>query len=98
MSRYVKNKGDLEIAYGYDHMTPMGGYFFQVFDKTKKIEEKKTEEENIEAEKVDPSGEGLIINKGFFKGIGKVEMLELMEKHGIKNKSHLKNVALDLPI
>lgn len=28
MSRYVKEQGELEIAYGYDHAT---GYFFQVF-------------------------------------------------------------------
>jgi len=31
MSRYIKKKGDQRIAYGYDP-TPMGGYFFQVFE------------------------------------------------------------------
>jgi hypothetical protein len=29
MSRYTKEQGDLEIAYGCDHAT---GYFFQVYD------------------------------------------------------------------
>lgn len=32
MSRYIINNNNLTIAYGYDRMTPEGGYFFQVFD------------------------------------------------------------------
>lgn len=33
MSRYIINRGNLEIAYGWDEIPT--GYFFQVFDTTK---------------------------------------------------------------
>jgi len=98
MSRHVEHKEKLEIAYGYDRMTPEGGYFFQVFDKTKRWEVYKSEEENKEAEKLDPSGSGMIINEGFIKSISKNRILELMQKYDISNKEHVKNVALDLQI
>lgn len=98
MSRYVLQKGNLEIAYGFDRMTPLGGYFFQVFDLSKKVEDWKTEEENEEALKVDPSGNGMVLNKGFVKGISRSAMLELMETYGVNNKKHIDSIVLDLPI
>jgi hypothetical protein len=84
MSRYVVNKQNLTIVYGYDDMMPppMGGYFFQVFDETKRTEE----------------NEGVVINEGFVKGISKSQMINLMTEHGVTNHSHLTFVALDLPI
>lgn len=61
---------------------PMGGYFFQVFDMNKQSED----------------DEGLIVNEGFFKGIGKTRMMELMEEYHIDNETHISHVAMDLPI
>lgn len=85
MSRHLIRKNDIVIAYGYDDMMgPMlGGYFFQVFDKTKETEENE---------------EGVVVNEGFVKGISRNRMVELMTEWGITNKKHLKSIALDLPI
>lgn len=87
MSRHLIRKQDITIAYGFDSMMPTGGYFFQVFDQ-KKVS--------------DSNEEGLVVNEGFFKGIGKSRMADLMiewelDKHPIAN-AHLVQVALDLPI
>jgi len=98
MSRHVEHKGNLEIAYGYDNMIPEGGYFFQVFDSTLKWDPNKSDKENEEAERVDPSGDGMIINEGFVESISKNKMLKLMIDFGISNEEHVKNVALDLQI
>lgn len=85
MSRHVVKKQNLTIAYGFDEMmpAPLGGYFFQVFDK--RMESPHNEE-------------GLIVDEGFVKGISKDRLIELMVKYGINNHSHLTIIALDLPI
>lgn len=83
MSRFNIYRDKIRIAYGYDHMSFVPGYFFQVFDMNAITES---------------NDEGLIVNEGFFKGIGKVKMLELMESYKIKNDEHFKLVSLDLPL
>jgi hypothetical protein len=84
MSRHLIRKNDIVIAYGYDDMMPLhGGYFFQVFDKTKETEDNE---------------EGIVVNEGFVRGISRNRMAELMTEWEVSNKRHLKAVALDLPI
>lgn len=86
MSRHIVKKDNLTIAYGYDDMmpSPMGGYFFQVFDKNAIDEEK------------DP--EGFVVNEGMIKGISRNKMATLMLEYKIENRSHLTLLGLDLPI
>lgn len=85
MSRHLVRKENITIAYGYDDMMPhpLGGYFFQVTD-TNAISDK--------------NPEGIILNEGMVKGISRNKMATLMIEYGIKNRSHLKSLALDLPI
>jgi hypothetical protein len=85
MSRHVVRRKNITITYGYDDMmpAPLGGYFFQVFD-----------DEEIS----DQNSEGLLINEGMVKGVSKTRMFELMEAWKIKNRKHLIQIALDLPI
>lgn len=84
MSRYViKQNEDVTIAYGFDPIPHFGGYFFQKFDNSQISEE---------------NPEGLVINEGFFGGLPKNKMVELMMDNGIGNQKHLTHVALDLPI
>jgi hypothetical protein len=86
MSRHIVKKENITIAYGYDDMMPypLGGYFFQVID-TNAIDDEK-------------NPEGFIVNEGMLKGISRNKMAELMLEYGVKNHSHLTNIALDLPI
>ena len=85
MSRHIVRKENLTIAYGYDEMMPhpLGGYFFQVFDKNAESEE---------------NPEGSVLNEGMVKGVSRNKMAELMLEYGIKNRAHLTKIALDLPI
>ena len=64
--------------------SPMGGYFFQVFDKNAIDEEK--------------NPEGFVVNEGMIKGISRNKMATLMLEYKIKNRSHLTLLGLDLPI
>ena len=86
MSRHIVKKDNLTIAYCYDDMmpSPMGGYFFQVFDKNAIDEEK--------------NPEGFVVNEGMIKGISRNKMATLMLEYKIKNRSHLTLLGLDLPI
>jgi len=83
MSRHTIKTPNKLIAYGFDSMLPTGGYFFQVFD------------ENAIS---DENDEGIVVNEGFLDGISKDKMLSLMNEYGIQNKTHLEQVAMDLPI
>jgi len=91
MSRYKNFSSDrrYEVAYGYDPV-PMGGYFFQVFDRNAINE---------------TNDEGVIVDEGLMPGIPSNEMLahlENLEKWNIKLTDRIAQhkvlVALDMPI
>jgi hypothetical protein len=64
----------VDIFYGYDQVPGfVGGYFFQVYSR--------------EELKPDPSGEGLLVNKGFLNGISKKELNELASHWQCRLKS-----------
>lgn len=82
MSRHIQKTGTKTIAYGFDPM-PGGGYFFQVFD-TRFI--------------TDENDEGIVINEGFFNGLPKKRMLDLMTEHSVNEPLHIELVELGMPI
>lgn len=102
MSRYTKEIDDhIYVCYGYDH--PLQGYFIQVYDRRHEWKESNTEEQNIAAEEVDPSGcgeidsyatNGMLLAKHV---VGRGKIVEVLEKYDI-SKEHLTNIALDQPI
>ena len=64
----------VDIFYGYDQVPGFtAGYFFQVYSR--------------EEIKPDPSGEGLLVNKGFLNGISKKELNKLAKHWQCKLKS-----------
>lgn len=70
MSRVIATSRDerYTLAHGYDRID--GGYFIQVYDK-----------EAEDNEDVDPTGEGLIVNDGFYPGLSQETYFALMEKY-----------------
>ena len=91
MSRYTKfvkkDNTVYEVAYGFDRMTKLGGYFFQVFEHNK--ESRAGDSEN------EPR---VILNEGMIRGISRTRMLQLMDEWSILDEDSRMNIALDLPI
>ena len=83
MSRFIEDKSNFTIAYGFD--PPLQEYFFQVFDNSK------DEDEHLV---LDRSTNHMVIGKRLSRG----RILELMEQYGVGTEEHKQKIALDLPI
>ena len=80
MSRFTttgihpETDAEVEIAYGYDLVPGLKpGYFFQVFSK-----------DPVDIEN-DPSGDGLIVNEGFGKGISHEDLLKCVKEWQVED-------------
>ena len=102
MSRHIKQIDDhISIAYGYDR--PLQGYFIQIYDDRLEWSADKTDEENEEAEAVDPSGDGCInsfatndrlISKHV---VNKYKIHKVLTDYNV-NEEHTNCILLDQPI
>lgn len=84
MSRFVEEKENLTIAYGYDR--PLQEYFFQVFDKNT--------DDGEESCILDKSSRHIKRENVITNG----QMLELMDEYDVGTEEHKRRIALDLEI
>ncbi|PBK92476.1 hypothetical protein ARMGADRAFT_1013084 [Armillaria gallica] len=85
MTRYTIKQGDIEIAYGTDHVT---GYFLSVVDQRLRWKEGASEAVNDTVEKLDALGLGYFnLHTGALGGFGflvsKDVIAEFMQRYGV---------------
>lgn len=101
MRHTFNNDQGLVIAYGYDR--PLRGYFLTVYDPSKEWKEDNTDEQNEAAERVDPSGSGIIAEYATNSLLGsnvvsRGRILELLEKYDCPHEYNMMMIAGDMQI